>query len=285
MRPPRAPLSDLLAELREQHRARQHFLSIEGDITRRIKSIHRRLNAAGEGDQGKSGNQALTETPPAAPNGGNGAGGHATSDTHRGCADGASSTKQRTGNGHTPRPHQELAAASSAPFSEIAAWATLELDDLRARAHTHRNAAELRMRRIARQLPCFDWCASVHGFGELGFAQILAEAGDLSVYANPAKLWKRFGLAVLDGEAQRRARGAKGIEHGFSPRRRAVMHCVGDAIVRAGKGPYRELYDTYKAAHAEQHPDLSAGHVHKRAMRYAEKRLLRDLWARWRQEI
>ena len=41
---------------------------------------------------------------------------------------------------------------------------------------------------------------------------------------NPSrKVWKRLGLAVFDGRAQRRTRDAeKAVEQGYSPRRRSV---------------------------------------------------------------
>ena len=61
------------------------------------------------------------------------------------------------------------------------------------------------------------------------------------------------------------------------------MHVIGDCIVRANAGKYRELYDARKILELEK---LQGGktckiHAHKRAMRYMEKQLLRDLWVKW----
>ena len=134
----------------------------------------------------------------------------------------------------------------------------------------------------------------------MGLAQIIAETGDLSNYANPAKLWKRMGMAVIEGGRQRRVAGAPALEHGYSPRRRAVLFCIGDSIVRTG-GPYRKVYDEMKKDEQKQAVEAgltvlpaakipkgdaehyrSEGHVHNRARRKMEKQLLLDLWREWR---
>src|SRR5262245_2420385 len=52
-----------------------------------------------------------------------------------------------------------------------------------------RNAAESQMEKLARGLPAAGWVKSVRGAGLLGLATIVAEAGDLSNFPNPAKLW------------------------------------------------------------------------------------------------
>src|SRR3990167_3705682 len=49
-----------------------------------------------------------------------------------------------------------------------------------------RRASEKEMERIARSLPLASFVAATRGFGYLGLAQIVAEAGPLSDYANPA---------------------------------------------------------------------------------------------------
>lgn len=107
------------------------------------------------------------------------------------------------------------------------------------------------------------------------------------------------------------------IDAGYVPRRRSVIWKIGDAIIKNGKGgPYRAIYDARKLQEiekaikkglivmatskttadnwgklglprpvvtktydAEKH--RSAGHIHNRAQRYMEQRLLIDLWAHW----
>jgi len=141
----------------------------------------------------------------------------------------------------------------------------------------------------------------IHGFGSLSLAAIIGEAGDLSIYSNPAKLWKRMGLALIGNERQRKCVDKeKAEQHGYSPRRRSVMFVIGDNIVK-GKSAYRTVYDERKLREIEKAKEegltvapaakipkgkhaayRSEGHIHLRAKRYMEKRLLRDLWRAWR---
>jgi transposase len=131
---------------------------------------------------------------------------------------------------------------------------------------------------LAKEHSLWPWAEAIRGLGPLSFGQMVAEAGDLTRLDNPAKLWKRMGLAVMDGKAQRRLRGAQGVEHGFSPRRRAVMAVIADNLVRLNKDGYRTLYVERKAYEAEKNSELKLIHRDKRAKRYMAKRLLKDFW-------
>lgn len=161
------------------------------------------------------------------------------------------------------------------------------------------------MERLASTLPV--WTAfgeGVKGFGARSLAVIVAEAGDLSAYPTHSHLWKRMGLAVMDGVRQgglRKTASAEGwIVHGYSARRRSFMFVIGDVLVKK-QGYYREVYlarKEYERARAvaagltvapsakipakRQHEFMSDGHIHRRAQRYMEKRLLRHLWQAWR---
>lgn len=155
-----------------------------------------------------------------------------------------------------------------------------------------RNQIELDMKRAARKLPICAWAKDVHGLGELGLAVILAEAGDLAKYPKKGHLWKRLGLAPLDGKAMStwRMKGGLSAEQwtaaGYSPRRRAEIYAViSEPLFRAqsvAKGPYREVYDRRRAATAEAHPDWTKAHSHMDALRVMTKHLIRDLRAAWR---
>lgn len=150
-----------------------------------------------------------------------------------------------------------------------------------------REVPEKEMKRVAADLPLASWVEQTRGLGMLGFAQIIAEAGDLSNYSGPAKLWKRFGLAP----GQRRLKGCgkkhpagktcikcdAAIQMGFSPSRRAVMSVIGDSLMKMGE-EYRQVYLVEKERQRSLHPELTKAHTHNRALRYMEKRLLRDLW-------
>lgn len=157
---------------------------------------------------------------------------------------------------------------------------------------------------LGRSLPIWPWFSeSVFKSSAVSLAVILAETGDLSGYAGPAKLWKRMGLAVMNGTRQgglrKTAAAEEWIEHGYSARRRAIMFVIGDVLVKQ-KGPYRDLYlqrkeierakaqaaglivaPSAKIPEKRKHEFMSDGHIHRRAQRYMEKRLLRDLWKAW----
>ena len=152
-----------------------------------------------------------------------------------------------------------------------------------------RKLREKQMEQLARQLPLQDFVAETRGFGLLSYAQIIAECGDLSNYANPAKLWARMGMGLAPDGAT--------VYEGRSPTRRAIMYCIGDCLIKAG-GSFKALYNERKVYEATKPPcrkpfkngdecfDAETGacrpkHLHNRAKRYMEKRLLRELWRQW----
>ena len=177
-----------------------------------------------------------------------------------------------------------------------------------------REGAEKEMTALARALPVQDFVAGVKGFGHLGLAVIVGETGDLDNYANPAKLWKRCGLAVLEGKRQGNPgpsgsdedRKAAWTQHGYNPSRRAQIWAFCDDVMfraqwrgdrdedgkdpkKSGKpvavpahpiGPYGEVYAERKAWMLAR--GLEPAHADKEARRYMTKRLLRNLWQAWR---
>ena len=174
-----------------------------------------------------------------------------------------------------------------------------------------RTAYEKHLRKLARELPVYEWAKSIWGLGELGLAKIVAQAGDLSVYKSAGAVWKRMGLAVIDGERQRRIGGADALVHAYSPQRRSEMWNIGGGIIggmglgvrpldgedislRDDWSPYQKLfvqrcrYEVARDPEAHARPVTKTGkesyskHAANRAKRYVEKRLLRDLRAAWR---
>ena len=146
-------------------------------------------------------------------------------------------------------------------------------------------------------------------------------AGDLNGYSNPDKVKKRMGLMTYNGKAPSVWAKTGGLskeqwgEVGYCPRRRSVMFTIGDAIIKSG-GPYREAFDARKqeevrrvlasgndvvtttaatAANWEAAglprpkvvkkfdgaTQVGCQHIHRRAQRWMEQRLLIDLWANW----
>jgi len=112
-----------------------------------------------------------------------------------------------------------------------------------------------------------------------------------------------MGVAVLDGTRQgglaKTAPKEAWIAHGYNRQRRSRMWNIGDALIKNGV-LYRKVYlarKEYERKRAEANgltvaPSakipkgraaefMSDGHIHRRAQRYMEKRLLRDLWQAW----
>ncbi|GAG33588.1 unnamed protein product, partial [marine sediment metagenome] len=136
---------------------------------------------------------------------------------------------------------------------------------------SRRRELERHMRKGAEALPVWPWAEEVRGFGALGLATIVGEAGDLGNYAGPAKLWKRMGLGLVGGEIQRKYRDKeKAAAHGYCPRRRSVSWNIGDPLIKGNDDGYRTLYDERKAYEMARDPEMSKGHAHKRAQRYME---------------
>ena len=165
---------------------------------------------------------------------------------------------------------------------------------------TIREGIETKMRQWAQSLPVWGtWAQDVAGFGPLGLAVVIGEAGDLSNYQTVSKLWKRLGLAVIDGERQRKkADPEAAIAHGYNPHRRAeIWSCVGDplfkhqsarvdketGLVLRDPGPYRIVYDRAKANFLER--GCRKKHAHDHGMRVATKELMKDLWREWRESV
>lgn len=191
---------------------------------------------------------------------------------------------------------------------------------------------EKTMRGIVKQLPIWtDWGEHISGVGEMSLANIIggsvcsAEVDyvtgkkykkkfvTIGDYSNPAKLWKRWGVGIVEGERQRRVKASidekkkfrttgetsgdqlKAIVHGYNPTRRAILWNVGDCFVKAGNY-YRKRYDQEKARQLELYPKVltdkwgnskkknySLARAHNRAMRYSTKLFLADLWNKWRE--
>lgn len=170
-------------------------------------------------------------------------------------------------------------------------------------------AAKKEMAKLAETLPVWDaFAKDIRGFGPESLAVIVAEAGDLSNYPAKGHLWKRMGLAVLGGVRQggltKTAAKEDWIAHGYNRQRRSRMWNIGDSLIKSnGDGFYRAYYLERKEierAKAEAKgltvcPSakipakraaefMSDGHVHRRAQRKMEIRLLTDLWRAWRRD-
>lgn len=158
------------------------------------------------------------------------------------------------------------------------------LRSLAARVHydEFRKGLEKRMTKLAKALPVWLWCEEVNGCGPLALAIIVGEAGDIGGYSTPAKLRKRMGIAVINGEAQgKRTNVEEALEHGYNPARRSSMWTIGDCLIKAS-GDYKAIYDKRKVIEAEKPEVETKMHAHRRAQRYMEQKFLKHLWQAWR---
>lgn len=137
---------------------------------------------------------------------------------------------------------------------------------------------EKNLRALVRQTPYWPWVKTVRGFGEFNLAKIIGEAHAIERYRNPSSLWKRMGLAVIDGERQRRVANDPelAIRHGYNAERRAVVYLLGECLIKANS-PYRQVYDERRSNTALR-TDWTPKHSHNDALRIMTKRVLRDLW-------
>jgi len=147
------------------------------------------------------------------------------------------------------------------------------------------------MEKLAKALPVWSqFGEEVRGFGAVSLAVIVAEAGDLSNYATHSRLWKRMGLAVMDGVRQgglgKNAGKEAWIAHGYNPARRSKVFMIGDSLIKGNRdGVYRTTYLARKEYELVRDPEMKPIQAHRRAQRYMEKRLLRDLWKAWRRAV
>lgn len=174
---------------------------------------------------------------------------------------------------------QEHPLAASAHLACIGLLAArIPLEDQRA-------AYEKTLAKLGARLPIAHMADEIRGIGHLALAKITGECGNLSAYRSVSAVWKRAGLAVIEGERQRRVAGEAALLHGYSPERRAVFWNIADSLLKAqGKdetaGPYRLIYDRRKAHEAPRVE--TAAHAHNRALRVMMKAVLKDLTLEWK---
>lgn len=168
---------------------------------------------------------------------------------------------------------------------------------------------EKQLAALGEQLPAADFAKGIKGFGVLRLACIIGETGDLSNYANPAKVWKRLGLAPFNGQMPStwRRKGGLSAEEwtavGYSPRRRSSMFVITDLLVKGNyiydrgedgkvmkgddgkkcKQPdyYKAYYDKVREESEVKHPDWTPNHHKYHSHLLMAKRLVLNLWVRW----
>ncbi|QNN77222.1 hypothetical protein IAE60_15030 [Pseudoxanthomonas mexicana] len=192
------------------------------------------------------------------------------------------------------RLYSSLQGKSDHPYRTTALAVTQVLLNAREDIRQGRLLIEAQLEQDVRALPIWPRVKATHGLGFLGVALLIGATGDLRRYSNHSKVWKRLGLAVIDGRCQRKVPGPEGVRQGFSPNRRSTMWNLGSNMLRTQSGlptgrrykarepgPFRLGYDARKAY--ELANGLPKAHAHNRAKRYMEKKLVRNIWRAWRE--
>lgn len=160
-----------------------------------------------------------------------------------------------------------------------------------------RNQVEKDMRRLAQTLPAYQWVKGVAGLSDLGLAVIVGETGDLSAYATKERVWKRLGLAVIEGFRQRRMADAdQAAVHGYNPKRRAEIWAIcSDSMSRQqwrgakddapahANGPYGAVYARRKANTDGR--EWTPARRDADARRIMTKAVVEDLWRVWNGKV
>lgn len=166
-----------------------------------------------------------------------------------------------------------------------------------AQADTKIKSIERDMEKLAKRLPIADFVSQTTGLGWKSAACIVGEAGDLSKYPSVAGVWKRLGLAVIDGDGRQRkcADAEKAAIHGYNPTRRSEVWQMADSMSRLVRTwTDKETGEVKKAATApygtyleeEKLRQLAKGErpivAETRAKRHMSKRVIRDMVLAWR---
>jgi hypothetical protein len=158
-----------------------------------------------------------------------------------------------------------------------------------------RQLAEKQIEKLAKELPAQDFAKNVPGFSLKALGVIAAEAGDLSRYPKKGHLWKRLGLAVIDGKRQGsvpqglspEARSEAWKKRGYNPSRRSeIFTFIDDTGVFRAQGPdskYRQYYEKKKAEYLER--GWGKKHADDSARRVMAKKVIEHLWQAWRKDV
>lgn len=193
-------------------------------------------------------------------------------------------------------------------FGQMIGWMMQSVD----LGEKRQSMIEKDMVKHAKKLPAYEFAKSVKGFGDISFATLVGECGDIGTYKSIAAVWKRLGLAVINGNRQGRpgdgATAQDWVDHGYSGARRSVSWNARNGLI----GPnglwrpefaaitegsnsmtyYQKVFTDRARYEAEKlglpvtcsdkGKDSYKQHVFDRAARYMEKRLVKHLVQFWR---
>jgi len=126
--------------------------------------------------------------------------------------------------------------------------------------------------------PAWAWLSKVKGIGVVYAAKLLSYI-DIEEADTVSALWRYAGLGVVDGKAEKIQKGEK--LH-YNKRLKSTMYLIGSSFLKS-KGKFSQIYYQEKERQEREHPELSKGQIHYRALRKMNKIFLACLWEYWRQ--
>ena len=140
----------------------------------------------------------------------------------------------------------------------------------------------------------WDWITSIRGLKEGSLAaQLLAQIDDIGKFDTVSKLWRFSGQAVIDGVAERNAKGEK--SH-YNRKLKSICWLVVDQFIKQQTPLYVDIYYAEKLRLRTLYPTpienprkdsrwpqaFTDSHVHRMAMRKVAKIFLQHIWVVWR---
>lgn len=158
-----------------------------------------------------------------------------------------------------------------------------------------------RLGNILEEFPIYvHFLKGVRGVGPAMAGVIISEI-DITKAKYPSSLWAYAGLDVASNGAGRSRKKEHLVERAYTDRegnpatrvgitfnpflKTKLLGVLASSFLRCKDSPYADVYRNYKhrlEGH-EKYKDVSKGHRHNMSMRYAVKRFLVDLYAKWRE--
>ncbi len=126
--------------------------------------------------------------------------------------------------------------------------------------------------------PVWPWLSAIKGIGPRLGGMLFALI-DVHKAPTVSSLWKFAGLAVVDGQSDRRKAGMK---LAYCDALKKTCYLIGDQFIKQNTQPYRQVYDESKEFYTRTKPDWTKGHCHNAARRRMTKLFLSHLWTEWR---
>tara|TARA_Y100000593_G_scaffold88407_1_gene170650 strand:+ start:81 stop:920 length:840 start_codon:yes stop_codon:yes gene_type:complete len=121
----------------------------------------------------------------------------------------------------------------------------------------------------------------VKGVGPHLAALVIGGIRDVEPLTTVSKVWYLCGLAVLDGEIQRKRRGSV---LNYDNRLKSILLGRVAKQLLMNKDPFAtKLYAEYKEYEFKRNPEIKKMHAHRRAIRRVVKLLVSCMWRAWRE--